>query len=76
MLQLTCSPKPRASVQKGDKGHQFWKLDLFHVQRSGTSTLCGRDCSECLRVEPRDVAAVLEDRNCCSRCAAQLKKRI
>jgi hypothetical protein len=72
LVNLTCSAKPRPSVQKGAKGNQWWKREAFHVQRSGMKTLCGRDCSEWLRMEPREAGAAKDDPNCCSRCAAAL----
>jgi hypothetical protein len=75
-VDLTCSHRPRPSVQKGDKGHAGWGRDPYHVQRSGITTLCGKDCSEWLRIGPREAFDVISDPNLCGRCAAQLKKTL
>jgi hypothetical protein len=73
-VRPTCSARPRASVQNNrSKGHEWWAREPFHIQKSGIATLCGRDCSEWLRLDPRDAQEALEDRNCCRRCAAKLK---
>lgn len=72
-VPLTCSDKPRPSVHKGAKGHQWWSRDVYHVQHSDMTTLCGRDCSDWLRMEPREAAEVLEDHHLCRRCADKLK---
>jgi hypothetical protein len=74
-VNLTCSANPKPSVQRGCKGHAGWGRDVFHVQQSGMSTLCGRDCSEWLRIGPREATDALADRHICSRCAAALKQR-
>lgn len=70
-VRLTCSARPRPSVQTNhSKGHAWWARDVFHIQRSGITTLCGCDCSEWLRIEPREISAAIEDRSCCKKCAA------
>lgn len=72
IVNLTCSARPRPSVHNGAKGSQWWKRDVFHVQQTGTSTLCGRDCSDWLRMEPREARSAESDPNCCIKCAAAL----
>lgn len=72
-VAITCSNKTRAPTQRSGKGHQWWKRDVFHVQKSGTSTMCGVDCSEWLRMDPKDKAEVIGNADCCARCAAILQ---
>lgn len=69
MLIAVCSAKPRASVHKTGKGHQHWKRDVYHLRRSGMTTLCGRDSSEWLIIGP-----IVIDSNCCARCAKKAKE--
>jgi hypothetical protein len=68
-LSLTCSAKPKARVQRGAKGHAGWDREPFHIQRSGITTLCGRDCSEWLRIGEREAHEAIRDPGCCRRCA-------
>ena len=69
-VNLTCSQKVRASTGSA-RGKQWWRSEVFHIQRSGVTTLCGRDCSEWLRIGPCVVDRAISDRNCCSRCASR-----
>lgn len=71
-VSLTCSNKPRAATRASGKGNQWWKRDVFHVQKSGMTTLCGRDCSEWLRLDSRPAAEAKANPDCCARCAANL----
>ena len=70
-LRLVCSNKPRPSVQRGAKGHAGWGRDVFHAAKSSMATLCGRDCSEWLHLDPRPVAEALTDPHFCLRCAGK-----
>jgi len=72
-LKLVCSAKPRPSVQKGAKGHQWWSRDVFHVEGQKGRTLCGIDSSEWLTMEKREPQAVIDDRNCCDRCSSKIQ---
>lgn len=72
-VQLTCSPLPRPSTQKLGKGHEWWKRDVYHVRKNGETTLCGRNCSDWVCMDPQRAQEVLDDRNLCSRCAAKLR---
>lgn len=69
-----CSAKPRPSVQKGAKGHQWWLRDVFHLRETpdANKTLCGRDCSEWLSMDSREKDEVKKDHHCCKRCVAIL----
>jgi hypothetical protein len=72
----TSTYKPRPSVARGrgfyKTGEAVWGRDVFHIQKSGMTTLCGRDCSEWMRMDPRPAAEAKADKDCCARCAAQL----
>lgn len=72
----TCSNKPRPSVQHGrgfyKTGEAARGRDVFHIQKSGMATLCGRDCSEWIRMDARPAAEAKADKDCCARCAANL----
>lgn len=59
-----CSAKPRPSVQKGAKGHQWWRRDVYHLLGDNKRTLCGIDCSEWLTIGPVDI-----NNDCCARCS-------
>lgn len=72
LQKLVCSNKPKPRVQRGARGHAGWGRDVFHVQRSGMTTLCGIDCSEWLRLDPKEKGDVIADPDCCARCAAHL----
>lgn len=63
MVRAVCSNRPRPSVHKGAKGNQYWKRDVWHIQKSGVTTLCGIDCSEWLRIGDIEI-----DDNCCEKC--------
>lgn len=69
-LKPVCSPRPRPSVQKGAKGNQWWRRDVYHMTADGRSTLCGRDCSDWLRLDCVIVIPAV-DADCCKRCAAR-----
>lgn len=71
-VKLVCSAKPRPSVQKGAKGHQWWTRDVFHVEAEKGKTLCGINSSEWLTMENREADATVADQNCCDRCKAKL----
>ena len=69
-----CSAKPRPSVQKGDKGAQWWARDVYHLAAPQgplgvLKTLCGRDRADWLTIG--DIETL--DDNCCTRCAAKSK---
>lgn len=72
-VQLTTSNRPRPSVQKTGKGHQWWRREVHHVL-VGDRTACGRDAFEWLRMDARDRATALLDDNLCVRCAAAVIK--
>lgn len=67
-ITAVCSNKPRQSVQKGAKGNQHWKRDVFHARHSGMTTFCKRDCSEWLTIGVMLNGAAKSDPNFCSRC--------
>ena len=61
-----CSNRPRPSVQKGAKGNQWWRREVYHlsIEYSGR-TLCNVDCREWLVIgEPPE-----DSSDCCERCA-------
>lgn len=66
-FKVVCSNKPHASTQKGAKGSQWWKRDVYHVARSGITTLCGIDCSDWLRIGNMQAL----DGDCCKKCFAK-----
>lgn len=63
---VVCSNRPRPSVQKGAKGNQHWRRDVFHLAESGR-TLCGRDASEYLTIQIKTDAAMTST-DLCTRC--------
>jgi len=68
--RFTCSNRPRASVQKGAKGHQHWKREPFHIRVAGyPDTLCGCKAGDWLNIDiqPDDALA---SSSLCRRCAA------
>lgn len=67
LVNAVCSPKPRTSLQKGPKGGQWWGRDVWHIRRSGVSTLCGIDSSEWLHI-----GMVGIDDHTCARCVKKL----
>lgn len=73
-LTLVCSARPRPSVQKGAKGHQWWTRDVFHVDGGSKRTLCGINSSEWLTVEKREPQAIVDDHHCCSRCSIKIQE--
>jgi hypothetical protein len=72
-LSLVCSAKPRPSVQKGAKGHQWWNRDVFHVEDEKGRTLCGINSSEWLTIEGREPQGIIDDHNCCGRCSRKIQ---
>lgn len=64
-LVAVCSNRPRPSVQKGAKGHQWWKRDVYHISDGHNFTLCGRAHHDWLTVG--EIAE--PDADCCQRCA-------
>lgn len=79
IIQPTCSHKPRPSVQNSRSyflrtGASAWGRDVYHAQKSGITTACGRDCSEWLRMDPRPLADALADKDFCARCAKVLQR--
>lgn len=72
---VMCSPRPRPSVQKGAKGHQWWLRDIFHlVDLSTRKALCGRDASEWLKIDDLAAQTAIENTHCCTRCAGRYRK--
>jgi hypothetical protein len=72
-LKLVCSARPRPSVQKGAKGHQWWSRDVFHVESENGRTLCGINSSEWLTIEKRAPQAAIDDHHCCHRCSSKIQ---
>lgn len=70
-VALTCSPRPRARTG-GGRNNEHWRREPFHIQISASETACGLDCTDWLRLEPRDLTDALSDRHCCMRCAKAL----
>ncbi|MDR7032401.1 hypothetical protein [Mesorhizobium sp. BE184] len=68
-LRAVCSNRPRPSVQKGPKGNQWWKRDVWHLADTSIATLCGVRCGDWLTITP--TPAINSD--CCVRCAAIAK---
>lgn len=68
MFKLVCSHKTRARTGSGGRDNQHWKRDPFHLSRGDGLTLCGRDCSEWLKMDDRPIREAISDPNCCSRC--------
>lgn len=63
-----CSNKPRSHAgPNGKRSASWWSRDVYHLARSGITTLCGRDRSEWLTIGFIDKL----DGNCCVRCAAK-----
>lgn len=67
-LMAVCSNKPRPSVGTRKNGGKWWARDVYHIQQSGMTTLCGVDCSEWLRIGELDALTV----DCCERCAKKV----
>lgn len=71
MVQGVCSRKPRPSVQTNrtmfKTCESAWGRDVWHVQKSGITTLCGIDCSDFIRIGETKI-----DHNLCQRCRARL----
>jgi len=67
-MEMVCSDKPRPSVQKGAKGSQWWRRDVFHIRNRGAAkTMCGRLALGWLvigKLEPTD----LQNPDCCKKC--------
>ncbi len=60
-----CSARPRASVQRGAKGNQWWRREPYHLLGENGRTLCGRNCAEWLTIGPMPEL----NADCCVRCA-------
>lgn len=73
-LTLVCSARPRPSVQKGAKGHQWWARDVFHVESEKGRTLCGINSSDWLTIESRSPQATIDDHHCCNRCCSKIQE--
>ncbi len=74
-IVATCSAKPRPSVQKGAKGHQHWKRDVFHMRLADQyRTLCGLDASEWLTITGLTSQEAWLSSNLCARCRARVLK--
>ena len=69
MLKLVCSHKIRARSGGRGRDNHHWKRDPFHMTADGKITLCGRDCSEWLKMDDRPIAEAVADHHCCARCA-------
>jgi hypothetical protein len=68
-LHAVCSNKPRPSVQKGAKGHQYWRRDVFHLSYAGnTRTLCNRDSGEWLLMRGLTSQEAFGSPDLCARC--------
>lgn len=69
-----CSNKPRPSVQRGrgfyKTGEAIWGRDVFHADRGDGMTGCGIKAEGWLKMDPRSPRAMVEDKDCCKRCAA------
>lgn len=67
-MDKVCSNLPRPSVQKGSKGHQHWKREVFHVRRKGAvKTLCGTLSIGWLVIGPVDETTASSP-DLCGRC--------
>lgn len=75
LLNLTCSNRPRASVQSSRSkfGHQYWRRDVFHAAGDDSKTLCGVSTDGWLAIETRPAADAMGDPHFCNRCAAKVK---
>jgi hypothetical protein len=65
-LIAVCSARPRPSVHKGSKGHQWWSREVYHLAGSDGMTLCGRATADWLTIGPVEQL----DHDCCKRCRA------
>lgn len=63
MVAAVCSARPRPSVQKGAKGHQWWKRDVWHIDRGDRRTMCGINASEWLTIGEIEI-----NESCCVKC--------
>ena len=72
-LIKVCTARPRPSVQNShSKGHEYWRKDAWHVSAAGSDeTMCGRDCSEYLRMGPFEDGD-LDDFHLCDQCERAL----
>lgn len=62
-ILATCSPVPHAAVQKGPKGNQWWRREVYHLTSDKAKTLCGRACHEWSSFQMTEI-----DRHCCKIC--------
>lgn len=60
-----CSARPRPSVQKGAKGSQWWRRDIWHISDGHNFTLCGHAHHDWLTIGELEAT----DAHCCQRCA-------
>lgn len=75
LMMLVTSNRPRPSVHKTGKGHQWWKRDVFHIQAMG-ETLCGVPTADWLKMDAMPTVAALAHTDLCSRCAAKFKNLV
>ena len=74
-LIATCSNRPRPSVQKGAKGSQYWRKEMFHMRYADQKrTLCSCDANDWLTMDGMSAADALENPYLCGSCKRQLRK--
>lgn len=69
IVELVCSPKPRARTGSGGRNNEWWKREVFHIARDGAKTWCGANRRDWLEIGPSLEVEAPADRNCCTRCA-------
>lgn len=67
-----CSARPRPSLQRNGKGHQWWARDVYHIQGDAGLTLCGRNTADWLTIGPVEELTA----DCCDRCRARVQQSL
>ena len=61
MFKLVCSNKP--------SGRNHGNAEMFHLTHDNVKTLCGRGCSEWVKMDDMPLQEAVSSSYCCSRCA-------
>lgn len=75
-----CSNKPRPTVHSNKyksgfykTGKCLWGRDVFHAALNNRKTVCGKDRTEWLVIQPMLISKAIDQDDFCKRCAKGLK---
>lgn len=66
-IVAVCSNRPRPSVQRGARGSQWWRRDVWHIAGANGRTLCGVDTADWLTIGETEI-----NESCCAKCRAKV----